>query len=190
MKCSRRKVLVGFFSLAAGGAAAGALGCRRGKPAEPGSENPRFSPAELRTISAALERVLPGALEAGVPDHMAYWVARDRMFANVKREFALAVQHLDRVAREAHGKDFAACAGEAQDGVLRRFQRGEVKGPGFDGAGFFGRLVTLALEGFLGDPKYGGNRGGVGWRFIGFKACWWSPKTLERIAHPERGFND
>jgi len=25
-----------------------------------------------------------------------------------------------------------------------------------------------------------GNRGGAGWQFIGFKPCWWSPKTLRR----------
>lgn len=187
MKCSRRQVLIGFFGLAST-----SVGCRpkAPTPAAARAEPPPFSPAEMRALSAAMERALPGALEAGVPDHMAYWMAKDRMFATVKREFSLAVQHLDRVAREMHGKDFEACPGEAQDAVLRRFQKSEVKGPGFDGAGFFGRLVTLTLEGFLGDPKYGGNRNGVGWQFIGFKACWWSPKTLQRIVHPGEGFND
>ncbi len=189
MKCSRRQVLVGFFGLASAGAVTGALGCRRKEP-EAGRPEAPFNPAELRALSAAMERVLPGAVEAGVVDHMRYWMAKDRVFAGVKKEFSLAVQHLDRVAHEMHGKDFAACAGEAQDAVLKRFQKGEVKGSGFDGAGFFGRLVTLTLEGFLGDPKYGGNRNGVGWEFIGFKACWWSPKTLQRIVHPEEGFND
>jgi hypothetical protein len=30
------------------------------------------------------------------------------------------------------------------------------------------RLVSLAINGFLSDPKYGGNRDGSGWRYIGF----------------------
>ena len=29
-------------------------------------------------------------------------------------------------------------------------------------------LTSLTLEGFLGDPIYGGNRDGVGWKMIGF----------------------
>ena len=33
---------------------------------------------------------------------------------------------------------------------------------------FFTLLLTFTLEGFFSDPVYGGNRDGVGWRFIGF----------------------
>ncbi len=189
MRCTRRQVLVGFFGLAAGSAIASAFACRRKEPSVAPGAAP-FEPAQMRALEAAMERALPGAVEAGVPAHMTYWLAKDRYFAGVKKEFALAVQQLDRVAREMHGKSFVACGGEAQDGVLRRFQKGEIKGPGFDGATFFAHLVSLTLEGFLADPKYGGNLDGVGWKFIGFKACWWSPRTLGRVVHPEEGFND
>jgi gluconate 2-dehydrogenase gamma chain len=43
---------------------------------------------------------------------------------------------------------------------------------------FFQRLVTLTLEGYLSDPKYGGNRDWIGWQFIGRTPCWWAPKRL------------
>ena len=29
-------------------------------------------------------------------------------------------------------------------------------------------LVILTLEGFLADPQWGGNKGGVGWAMIGY----------------------
>jgi len=34
---------------------------------------------------------------------------------------------------------------------------------------FFGLLRFHTLAGFLGDPSYGGNRDGVGWKLIGFE---------------------
>ena len=36
------------------------------------------------------------------------------------------------------------------------------------GTDFVRFLLILTLEGFLGDPSYGGNKGGVGWSFIGY----------------------
>ncbi|HEY1099925.1 MAG TPA: hypothetical protein VGF99_13405, partial [Myxococcota bacterium] len=29
-------------------------------------------------------------------------------------------------------------------------------------------VLALTLEGFLGDPRHGGNHDGVGWRFVGY----------------------
>ena len=34
---------------------------------------------------------------------------------------------------------------------------------------FFELLRTHTVLGFLGSPSYGGNRGGVGWKHIGFE---------------------
>ena len=30
-------------------------------------------------------------------------------------------------------------------------------------------LTVLTMEGFLGDPSYGGNQGDIGWNLVGFK---------------------
>jgi gluconate 2-dehydrogenase gamma chain len=34
---------------------------------------------------------------------------------------------------------------------------------------FFEALRTHSVIGFLGSPAYGGNRGGIGWAYIGFE---------------------
>ena len=38
-------------------------------------------------------------------------------------------------------------------------------------AQFYENLLILTLEGFLGDPAYGGNKDKVGWALIGFGTC-------------------
>jgi hypothetical protein len=38
---------------------------------------------------------------------------------------------------------------------------------GFAGPTFVRVALALTLEGFLGDPRHGGNKDGIGWRFVG-----------------------
>ena len=179
MKCTRRQVLVGFFGLAAGGVGLGfALRGRKAPAAAPRPQLP-FPPAETKTLLAAFEHALPGALEAGVPDHVAWWMAKDRYFQGFVQEFQEGAMQRDRGANKLHQKPFAECASEQKDAVFKQFQHGDVVAPNFDGRRFFEKMVTFTLEGFLGDPKYGGNRNQVGWKFIGFKPCWWAPRAAE-----------
>ncbi|MBI5543703.1 MAG: gluconate 2-dehydrogenase subunit 3 family protein [Deltaproteobacteria bacterium] len=187
MKCSRRQVLIGFFGLATGGSVALKLALGRGK-GDGAKLWPKLplDPAQTRALLAALEHVLPGALEAGVPDHIAYWLTTDKYFKNFVKDFEEGSRQLDRVAQDLHQKSFADCAGEQKDAVFKRFQSGGVRTATLDGARFFERLVTFALEGFLGDPKYGGNRNQVGWKFIGFKPCWWAPR-VDTASHGGNG---
>jgi gluconate 2-dehydrogenase gamma chain len=126
-------------------------------------------------LQAAVERILPGANQAGVMEYMRYWL-KTRQFSGVRREFRFAADVLDRQARMAHNRVFAACAPEQQDALIKMFAEDSIKEKGFSSRGFFERLVTFTLEGFLSDPKYGGNRDQVGWRFIGYEPCWWAPR--------------
>jgi gluconate 2-dehydrogenase gamma chain len=176
MKCTRRQLLVGFFGLAAGSTVAGRFAFRGGPAAVPPRPTLPFPPPETRALNAAFEHALPGAIEAGVPDHVAWWLTNDRYFKSMVPDFLEGAQQLDRVAQEMHKKIFAECSSEQRDQIFSRFQSGGVRSKTFDGARFFERLITFTLEGFLGDPKYGGNRDQVGWKFIGFKPCWWAPR--------------
>lgn len=177
MICTRRQVLVGFFGLVAGGSLAARWALWKRPGAGPSRSSLPFAPHETETLLAAIEHALPGAVEAGVPEHMAWWMARDRSFQGLVREFQDGAAHLDRLAREFFGKVFAQLAGEQRDAIFRKLQAGAVRAPGFEGTRFFEHLVTFTLEGYLADPKYGGNRDQVGWRFIGFKPCWWSARS-------------
>jgi gluconate 2-dehydrogenase gamma chain len=131
-------------------------------------------------LAAAAERILPGAIEAGVPEYMDYWLARQpfSVAPDWKPILKVGAVHLDRIARADHKRAFADCKPEEQDAVLTRFQQGGIKAKRFNSKAFFQRLVTLTLEGYLSDPKYGGNRDWIGWSFIGRTPCWWAPKRL------------
>ena len=172
---TRRRMFSGMLGW---GGAAFLANC--GKKDKPPSEPSETTASELSAdnwtaLQAAVERILPGANQAGVPAHLRYWL-KTRQFAGVRREFKFGAAILDRLARSTHNQAFAACAPERQDAILKIFEKGDIKERGFDSQGFFQRLLTLTVEGYLADPKYGGNRDQVGWRFIGYEPCWWAPR--------------
>lgn len=178
MRLGRRQMLVSLLWLPA---ARLLPGCKSGlaKQSAPAS-SPAFEPDRRRALCAAVERILPGAQDAGVPEYMDYWLARQpfSVAPDWRPILNVGAVHLDRVARAEHRRAFCDCKPDQQDALLTRFQKGEVRAKRFDSGVFFQRLVTLTLEGFLSDPKYGGNRNEVGWRFIGRTPCWWAPKRL------------
>lgn len=179
MDLSRRELL----HYAVAGSAAGALafsfaGCKSGcgRPVSvqqrPG-EAPLFSAAQARTLSAALEQLLPGApplpgaREAGVAGYVDR-ALRAPHFRDLSRLVARGLDELDRAAQKDAGRLFSDLEQAAQGRLLARLQRGQADAPGFAGGRFFAVLLALALEGYLGAPSHGGNKDGVVWRAIGF----------------------
>ena len=131
-------------------------------------------------LAAAVDRVLPGAVLAGALSYIDYCVTHPP-FEFAAKEFDTAALLLDRTAQQRYKKTFAGLAPSEQDLVLKEFQLGNVKGKHFNGKDWLKRLVTLTVESFLGDPKYGGNQGEVGWRFIGWHSCWYAPNRLDEL---------
>jgi hypothetical protein len=120
-------------------------------------------PAPLRTLTAALARLVPpgacpGAVEAGAVEY----IRRHFGGGPVARRLEEGLDRLDALARERHGAGLADLDPPRQDETLRAFEEG-----GAPGAGFLRMLVLLALEGSFCHPARGGNRGGAGWRFAG-----------------------
>lgn len=136
----------------------------------------------IEPLAAAADRVLPGVVAAGFVDYTNYWLSRpplDRA-ADWRPLLKAGAVLLDRLARQRHDSVFSACSPGQQDAILREFQQGKVASRRFQGQVFFQRLVMLSMESFLSDPRYGGNRNGVGFSFIGRRhQCWWAPRRLE-----------
>lgn len=123
------------------------------------------------TLAAACARIIPtdedpGATEADVATYIEAQLALPQ-FKTFAALFGVGLRKLDQLARAGHGQPFHGCPAAAQDAVLRRVERGVRLGRR-SSRQFFRVLLTFTLEGFLGDPVYGGNRGRVGWRLIGF----------------------
>jgi gluconate 2-dehydrogenase gamma chain len=138
------------------------------------SDEPRLAfltPAEMITTTAACERILPhdedpGAIDLGVPAYI------DRALATERRRrwgerFRRGLVALDEESNRRQHKPFHRLAPLQQDYILEDWQDDATP----DQADFLPLLLELTLEGAFGDPSYGGNRDGKGWRLIGFEPC-------------------
>jgi gluconate 2-dehydrogenase gamma chain len=102
-----------------------------------------LSDEERRTLAAMLERLIPGAGDAGV------------------------IRYVERAASaepDLYAGGLGALAGladlapEEQDERLSAIEHGE----------FFELVRLHAIQGMFGDPSHGGNAGGMGWTLLGF----------------------
>jgi gluconate 2-dehydrogenase gamma chain len=159
-----------------------------------------FNDEEARTVEALAERIIPGdgrdagATEAGV----VYYI--DRALAGVSADlqvvYRLGLRALEQLCQAEHGRPFRGLPKEQQDEIVRRFLGPEVGAapPGLmfgpeDQAGadhsLISRLVVVirehTVEGYFCDPVYGGNRGTVGWKLVGFPGAHWG-YTAEQMA--------
>lgn len=83
--------------------------------------------------------------------------------------FGYGLAAVDEHAARAYGAPFTALPAEAQDQVLADLERGTVATPpDLDPVLFFTLLVETCVEGVFSDPRYGGNRNGEAWAWIGF----------------------
>jgi gluconate 2-dehydrogenase gamma chain len=158
-----------------------AIGCRShswGQPSAPeagddaapqaGPRPRNLSVPAFATLSAVCDRLLPrdedpGALDLGVPAYIDGMIGTPDL-SNVREMFWKVFPILDKEAGQKFGgKLFADLAPDEQDAILETWQNGKESRQKF-----FEITVTLAMEGAFGDPKYGGNVGGLGFKMVGF----------------------
>ena len=86
--------------------------------------------------------------------------------------YRLGLKALDDYVRATFaGKSFAQLAPAQQDEVLEGMESSKITlklAPGFVTRAFFELILQNTMEGFFADPLYGGNRGMVSWKMIGF----------------------
>jgi gluconate 2-dehydrogenase gamma chain len=121
-----------------------------------------LSDSEAADLAAMAARILPsddspGATEAGVIYFM------DTALAGPEQEslspLRAGLAEFRSELRDAYGSgSFAALDEGRQDEALE----------GIDTTDFFASVRYLTLAGMFSHPSYGGNRGEVGWRLIGF----------------------
>ena len=162
-----------------------------------------FNDVEARTVEAITERIIPGeggvggATDAGV----VYYVDRavSGFSTDLQHVYRRGLRELDDLCQRDSGLSFVDLPAEQQDEVLRSFLGLETGEPsaglqfgiddqaqGSDGtdAGvsaadrrlvhrLFAVLREHTVEGFFGDPVYGGNRNAVGWKLVGFPGAQW-----------------
>lgn len=123
-----------------------------------------LDPATAAEIEAITAQIIPstggpGAREAGV----IYFIDRAlTTFAVDDREaYRTGLEQLQQKRRELfpNSAAIASLSSEQQMALIRSIETSE----------FFTLLRTHTVLGFLGNPSYGGNRGEIGWKQIGFE---------------------
>lgn len=124
---------------------------------------------EAVTLEAVVSRVIPsdetpGAKEAGVVEYIGGRLSLGKPLDRLEYKTGLAT--LDKISKAKYGGRFAQLMAKDQDRLLDELERGDAPGwPDFQT--FFAKLRQHAVEGFLCDPKYGGNKDYVGWKLVG-----------------------
>lgn len=129
---------------------------------------PVLTSAHRRALAAAADRILPAgdgpaASDARVVDFLE-WALGQESFTRVRERLFRGLCFLESLSQAMYGRRFHRCEPHEQDTLLRQVQAT----PHPMAQRFFVSLVNLTLAGFLGHPRYGGNRDAVGWKFIGF----------------------
>jgi gluconate 2-dehydrogenase gamma chain len=140
-------------------------------PSAPPAARASLSAEEWTLLAAISERILPsnegpGAREAGVIDFIDRQLATPAVHPLAEAVHQFAASMFDWEKRR--GTRFSALPEAEQDRALTALAAGKLDLDFDSQAAVFEFLHSLTLEGFLSDPAYGGNRGGIGWRAIGF----------------------
>ncbi len=146
-----------------------------------------LNPHEGRTAAVLFERFFPadesgpGATEIGVLTYV------DRALSGAYRErveaYRLGLAALDKAARGRYGSLFADCGPDGQDALVADLEQGTL--PDFKvppQREFFDMVRNHVREGLFSDPAHGGNRGKLGWRFLGHPGVWLEHSAEENLA--------
>ena len=155
-----------------------------------------FTQPEVRFLDAAVERLIPsdelgpGGREAGVTCYIdrqlsGTWGTHGRNYRSgpwlegtpeqgfqsrltPQEIYRIGIHEINLHCREKYEKPFDQLAPATQDEILKALEKGAVELPSLSSKLFFDLLWRNTEEGFFADPIYGGNRGKVGWKLIGF----------------------
>ena len=164
-------------------------------PTQPDYQPAFFTPEEWAFINAACARLIPAdehgpsAVELGVPQYIdrqmgtpwadgAIWYMQGPFFEAAaefgyqsqltpKQQYRLGIKAIDALCRQKLNNAFAALDASKQDEVLKDIQKGSLTSTDLSLATFFSDfLLKNVMEGFFGDPMYGGNKDMAAWKMI------------------------
>jgi gluconate 2-dehydrogenase gamma chain len=170
---------------------------RTGEISTLGPQGYRFlTSTEVDTLTAMIDRLIPadrlgpGGVEAGVVNFIdrelggqfgvaARWYMQGPWPAGSPSQgwqvgltpaeiYRTGLLALDRWCVGRNGKRFTELSMGDQDVVLTLMETGKIDLDGFSSAVFFQILWQNTVEGYLGDPLYGGNRNMAAWKTINF----------------------
>jgi gluconate 2-dehydrogenase gamma chain len=151
---------------------------------------------EVRFLEAAVERLIPtdalgpGAKDAGVTCYIdrqlcSAWGVHGRHYRSgpwlegtpeqgfqsrltPQEIYRIGIHEINAVCRAKYERPFEQLSASTRDEFLKALEQNTVELPSLSSKLFFDLLWRNTEEGFFSDPIYGGNRGKVGWKLVGF----------------------
>jgi gluconate 2-dehydrogenase gamma chain len=167
---------------------------------------------EIRFVDAAVARLIPadelgpGAKEAGVTffidqQLVSVWGSHGRNYRagpwldgtpeqgfqsrlTPQEIYRIGIREINDHCRVSYEKPFDQLPPEQQDTVLKALEKDGIPLPSLSSKLFFELLWRNTEEGYFADPMYGGNRGKVGWKLLGFPGMP-SGAYREHVDNPE-----
>ncbi len=136
-----------------------------------------FSRTEALVVDALTTEFLPseegspGATEAGVTTYI------DRSLAGFMRDLQSVYRRgfaaLAGLTSERFGTTFVETTSEQRAQLMLEIAELSMNQPEIFLGQFFRIVREHTIQGFFGDPAYGGNRDTVGWKLVGFPGAQW-----------------
>ena len=151
---------------------------------------------EIRFLDAAVERLIPtdelgpGARDAGVTCYIdrhlcSAWGTHGRNYRSgpwlegapeqgfqsrltPQEIYRIGILEINEFCHARNEKLFEHLPAARQDEVLKALEQDKIELPSLSSKLFFDLLWRNTEEGYFADPMYGGNRGKVGWKLLGF----------------------
>jgi len=137
-----------------------------------------MTPHQHKIVEALTQRILPGEYGPGAQaaNVMGFfdWAVSKRFFRAYRASIETGLDFIESLARRRYTNGFAECSPSQQDSLLRELE--SISHPAAQH--FLEIVIDTTLAGFLCDPRYGGNRETIGWRFTAF-----DPIAQERSLH-------
>jgi gluconate 2-dehydrogenase gamma chain len=156
-----------------------------------------FTPEEWIFINAACARLIPAdehgpsAVDLGVPQYIdqqmgtpwadgGIWYMQGPFFEAApefgyqsqltpRQQYRLGIKAIDGLCRQHLSNTFAALTAPQQDDVLKQIEKRQLTATELSLSTFFtGFLLKNVMEGYFGDPMYGGNKGMAAWKMIAY----------------------
>jgi gluconate 2-dehydrogenase gamma chain len=160
-----------WAKLAAGATQHGAHGTSAAAPAP--VEFKYLTPPQIATIEAIAEQIIPadedpGAKWAGVVHYIDLGLSGD--LKEYRPVYETGLKRLAALTAEVGHQSFPELDFATQTQVLEKLEKDDAReGSGATGREFFQLVRRHTIEGFFGDPKYGGNRETIGWKILKFE---------------------
>jgi gluconate 2-dehydrogenase gamma chain len=146
-----------------------------------------FNGKQAKTLQAITDEIIPpddfaGGKDAGV----LYFIdsALARWDESSRWDYVTGLEGVNESSQILFRDDFANLSSEQKIQVLRglesgeapgqiwsRFELAENRGRGTSSQRFFNLLVRHSMQGYYGDPEYGGNKDRQSWTMIGYVAA-------------------